>query len=106
MELTTEAMSEKHDPTHDAKEIAFYSATVQAWIATRMERDRALLSLSAGGIGLLVTLLTTLGASSSVQLWLYMAAATSFAGAIVFALLVFGRNSHYLRQIVKGEKAW
>ena len=103
MELTTRAMSEKHNTAHEAKDIAFYTAAVQAWITTRMERDRALLSLSAGGIGLLVTLLTTLGASSDVQLWLYMAAAISFAGAIVFALLVFDRNSHYLRQIIKGK---
>ena len=88
---------------HDAKVVAFYSSVVQAWITTRMERNRALLNLSAGGIGLLATLLTTRGPLSEVQFWLYLAAAISFAGAIIFALLVFDRNSPYLRDVSQGK---
>ena len=32
---------------------AFRSASINAWIQSKMERDKALLTLSSGGIGLL-----------------------------------------------------
>ena len=54
------------------KEIALYSAVVQAWAGTRMEKDRSILNLSAAGIGLLVTLLTTVGVTARCQLVLYI----------------------------------
>ncbi|PKF49010.1 hypothetical protein AT251_22010 [Enterovibrio nigricans] len=46
------------------KEVEFYAATVGAWLNTKFELDKSLLTLSTGAIGLLVTLLTTVGASS------------------------------------------
>lgn len=46
------------------KDIQFYAASVTAWFNTRLEHDKSLLALSAGGIGLLVTLLTTVGVKS------------------------------------------
>ena len=92
------------------KEVAFYSSAVQAWIATRMEKDRALLSLSAGGIALLVTLLTAVGPSSFSELLLYLAAALAFLVAIVAALAIFGRNASHLRNVVtkneRGDDPW
>ena len=38
------------------KHTAYYSALVEAWLDTRMEKDKSLLMLAAGGIGILVTL--------------------------------------------------
>jgi hypothetical protein len=38
------------------KQTAFYSALVEAWLETKMEKDKSLLMLSAGGVGVLVTL--------------------------------------------------
>ena len=46
------------------KQIEYYASCVNAWFNTKLERDRSLLTLSAGGIGLLITLLTTVGLSS------------------------------------------
>ena len=43
------------------KEVEFYATSVTAWYNTALERDRGLFTLSAGGIGLLLTLLTTVG---------------------------------------------
>lgn len=55
-------MSEqKPDSIEQQKDVAYYSALVSAWIQTKMERDKTLASLSAGGIGLLVTILSTVG---------------------------------------------
>lgn len=43
------------DEIEDQKRVEFYSAGLAAWYATRLEHDKSLLTLSAGGIGLLMT---------------------------------------------------
>ena len=97
-------MAYEHDSMHDAKTVAFYSTVVQAWVATRMEKDRTLLSLAGGGIGLLATLLTTVGPSSSTELLLYILAGISFVGTIFVALLVLHWNSRHLEEVIKSGK--
>src|SRR5690349_13573065 len=90
------------DPNYAEKDVAYYAACVQASVDTLMERDRSLLTLSAGGIGLLVTLLTTVGATSICHLLLYAAATLAFLVSIISALAIFSRNSTRMAQIVKG----
>ena len=51
-------------PVRDSKEVAFYGAVVEAWIGTRMEFDKSLLTLSLAGIGVVITLLTAVGMPS------------------------------------------
>ena len=97
-------MADEHHSAQEAKTVAFYSAVVQAWVATRMEKDRTLLSLSGGGVGLLATLLTTVGLSSSTELLLYVLAGSSFVCAIIVALRVLDRNSRYLEEVIKNGK--
>ncbi|MDA8663964.1 hypothetical protein N9L66_03280 [Porticoccaceae bacterium] len=45
----------------EGKNVAYYSTMLSAWIETKMERDKTLVTLSAAGIGLLVTILTVIG---------------------------------------------
>lgn len=45
------------DELKQQKELALYTAQVDAWVTTSFERDKSLLTLSAGGIGLLLTIL-------------------------------------------------
>jgi hypothetical protein len=87
----------------DPKDLAYYSALVGAWIETKMERDRTLVTLSAAGIGLLVTILTTAGiASQRWILWLYGGAFLGFVLTLLATLVVFGRNSRLIEQAVQG----
>jgi len=65
----------------EQKDVAFYSAAVTAWFATALELDKSILTLAAGGVGLHVTLLTTVGVRSAEGLVLYISALASFAGA-------------------------
>jgi hypothetical protein len=94
-------MPNEQDAEQSAKNVAFYSAVVEAWVATRMEKDRTLLSLATGGIGLLATLLTTVGPSSRVELWLYGAAGVCFITTVVGAIRVFDRNSEHLSDVLR-----
>jgi hypothetical protein len=94
-------MAIEQDAEQSAKNVAFYAALVDAWVATRMEKDKTLLTLATGGVGLLVTLLTTVGPSSGTQLWLYGLAGTCFGVAVVAAICVFDRNSHHLLDVIQ-----
>ena len=87
----------------DLKEVEYYAALYNAWVNSRMERDKSLLILSGGAIGLLVTLLTTIGVSSVHALMLYALAILSFVVCSASLVIIFGRNSEHLEQIAKGE---
>jgi hypothetical protein len=74
-----------------------YEATLRdAWLATRMERDRSILTLSAGGIGLLVALMTARRPESSGQMVIYLFASIAFVTALIAGLMIFKRNATYL----------
>jgi hypothetical protein len=81
-----------------------YSTVLNAWISTRMEKDRMLVTLSAGGIGLLVTLLSTVGPASGWELVGYLGAGLAFGVAIVHGLMIFDRNAVYLEALSKDRE--
>ena len=85
------------------KRVEYYAASVNAWFNTSLEHDKNLLTLSAGGIGLLLTLLTTVGLSSAEALVLYICAITSFVVALVAILVVFRRNRTHIEDILSGK---
>ncbi len=89
----------------DEKEVEYYAAKVNAWFNTKLERDKSLLVLSAGAIGLLVTLLTTVGVNSFELLFFFVASMVSFVICIVTVLAIFSRNAKYLEGLIAGERA-
>ena len=89
-----------HQNNHD-KEVAYYSAIVQGWINTRMERDKSLLTLSAAALGLLVTLLTSVGVKSILLAAFYALAIICFTCALITAIKIFRRNADYLEKIAQ-----
>ena len=85
------------------KRVEYYAASVGAWFNTSLEHDKSLLTLSAGGIGLLLTLLTTVGLLSAEALVLYIGAIASFVVALVAILVVFRRNRTHIEDILSGK---
>ncbi len=75
------------------------SAARAAWFETSMEKDRSLLTLSAGAIGLLITLASTTPVRSKVLFGLSVAA---FVACIIAILIVFNLNRGYLLAVVQG----
>jgi hypothetical protein len=86
----------------DPKDVAFYSAVVSGWIETKMERDRTIVTLSAGAIGLLVTVLATVGVKTPFTVWLYAGALVGFGVAGICTIVIFHRNATYLEKVVQG----
>lgn len=85
------------------KEVEYYASSVNAWFNTSLEHDKSILTLAAGGIGLLITLLTTVGLLSAEALVLYVGAITSFLVALVSVLVVFRRNRTYIEEVLAGK---
>lgn len=83
------------------KEVEFYAANLNAWLNTRFEYDKSLLSLSAGGIGILITFLSNSAAKSIYGLIFYFFAITSFMICLGALLWVFRRNAKHLEDVVK-----
>jgi hypothetical protein len=68
-----------------------------------MERDRALVTLSAAGVGLLVTILTAIGVGPlRWVLWLYAGAFAGFVVTLLSTITVFGRNSRLIEEAIQG----
>jgi hypothetical protein len=82
------------------QQVVYYAAAIGAQIETRRERDKSVLTLSAGGIGLLVTLATTVGIASPEVGVLYLIAIVFYLAAIVSQLWMFSREEYYIARVL------
>ena len=87
----------------EGKNIAHYSILLSAWIETKMERDKTLVTLSAAAIGLLVTILTTVGAKHFWDVFLFAIAVVSFLVTIWSSLVIYQLNSQHLEEAIRGS---
>lgn len=85
------------------QDVEFYAASVNAWFNTKLEHDKNLLTLSAGGVGLLLTLLPSI--ESSTALIFYIGAISSFVVTLVALLFVFRRNGTHIENVISGNNA-
>jgi hypothetical protein len=97
-------MTEPQNEPADEKEIAWYAAALDAWYGTRLEHDKSLLTLSAGGIGLLITLASTVGIPSRAALILSTLAIFAFVVCLMVVLLIFRGNSDHLEDVVHARR--
>lgn len=89
--------------TIEQKEVEYYSAAVTAWFGTALEYDKSLLTLSAAGIGLHLTLLTTVGLRSAEGLVLYIGLIVCFTASLLAILRVFRLNQKHIEDIISGR---
>ena len=85
----------------DLKKVELYAAGANAWVNTSLERDKSLLALSAGGIGLLVTLTTTVGVTSHTLVALHVGAVLSFLSSLIAVLIVLEGNKASIRRTLQ-----
>ncbi|MBN1823517.1 MAG: hypothetical protein JW803_04270 [Endomicrobiales bacterium] len=93
---------EKEDDNYDIKNNAFYSALYNAWFENRMERDKSLLVLSSGGIGLVVAL-TSFDGNTLVFIFSILSL-LSFLTTIWNCLSVFKCNTDYLEKVINDDE--
>jgi hypothetical protein len=81
-----------HDKTVELKKAAYYAATYDAFMATTIEADKSILTVSAGGVGLLVTLLALYQVKTTWDIIVYLIALVFFVISIVASIFIFKRN--------------
>lgn len=84
----------------DEYKAAHYSASIQAWFGTKMEKDKSLLTLASAGIGILVSL----GATSRIEKICYISAISFFIFTVFCALVVFEINAKLIESIILENK--
>lgn len=94
-------MQDTQQEISSLKEVEFYSASVNAWINTKFEHDKSLLTLSAGAIGLLITLISAIGVKSIELLIIYIIALLCFLICLVALLFTFKRNATHLEDVIQ-----
>lgn len=90
------------------KEIQYYAALVNAWIVSKMEIDRLLVTLSSGGLVVLVTLLSLANLShwncgTIVIFSLLLIAGVTFIITIISCILIYSSNADYIEKCVHGK---
>lgn len=93
-------MSQDDSQLQQAKDVEFYAAALNAWQTTKFELDKSLLTLSAAGIGLVITLISTVGVRSVESLILSLLTMISFVITLVCVLTIFHRNGKYLMSCI------
>lgn len=93
-------MSDTQPDTDQLKNVEFYAANLNAWFNTRFEHDKSLLTLSAGAVGLLITLISAVGVKSVEILILYVLALFCFIVCLGALLWIFRRNAKHLEDVV------
>jgi hypothetical protein len=94
-------MSDTQPDTNQMKEVEYYAANLNAWFNTRFEHDKSLLALSAGAVGLLITLISTVGVKSVETLILYILSLACFVVCLGALLWIFRRNAKHLEDVVR-----
>ena len=87
----------------EQKEISYYSALVNAWITTKMEKDKTILAVSSGAIALLVSIIGTVGIYDIHELCLYVITLFLFLTTIVITTVILNKNSIYIEKVINEE---
>lgn len=84
------------------KNIANYTVLLEYFIVSRLEKDKLLITLSSGGIGLLVALLSLTKATIPCFFILVTLSFVSFAVCISSSLFIFHINAEHITNEIKG----
>lgn len=95
--------NEELNKINTEKNIEFHSQSINAWYMTSLEKDKSILTISAGGIGVMITLLTTIGMNGYLTFSLFCLSILSFLISILLIINVFGLNKEYLTALLKEE---
>ena len=94
---------ENKNSLEEQKGVAYYSALVNAWITTRMEKDKQLLTLSAAGIGLIIIFQPKL--STIFEFWIWILSGVCFLLSICLLLSVFTDNGDLIEAEIVESKS-
>ncbi|WP_323651889.1 hypothetical protein [Aliarcobacter butzleri] len=99
--MTQEEILEKE--LENNKDVEYYSHLVNSWITTRMEKDKAILTLSTAGLGVLVSFFSNISYTNITASILYGLALISFILAIISGIWILSENANYCEAVICDE---
>ena len=78
------------------KYVEFYSQSYASFYNTTMEKDKSILTVSAGGIGFLITFINISGKMAIFEYIIFLLASISFITSILLIINIFGKNAEYI----------
>lgn len=89
---------------YKGRRVAYYAALVEAWIGTRMERDKQILALSSLGLGGLIAL-EQAGLENTTSFGLWVISGLLFLTAIFLALIILSLNANYIQKLAHDHES-
>jgi hypothetical protein len=86
----------KRQDIEHLKKVEFYSQSYASFFSTTIEKDKSILAVSAGGIGLLITLINFSKKIEVFEYLFFLFAAISFILAILTIIYIFRENAEYI----------
>ena len=99
-----EELERKEHEFEKEREIEFYAAALDGYYTTSLEYDKGIFTLAAGGLGLLVTLLTTSGLKTFSELVGYLIGISAFSVDLFLLLSIFRLNKEQITHVVQGQE--
>jgi len=84
------------------KNVAHYSVMLGAFIQTKMEHDKTLVTVSLGGLGYLITTVTYAGISSLWDIALFFGGFGGFLLTVIYALVIYKCNADLIEYELRG----
>lgn len=101
-----DSSKDRDNTLYNEKSVAYYEASVAAWYQTKLERDKSVLTISAGAIGLMITLSCSFLNDKTFS-WagfiLFLISTIFFAITIVCSIIIFNKNADYIEHVLKDE---
>lgn len=98
-----EKVQKQKDLEQDAfynKDVEYFSHLVNSWITTNMEKDKAILTLSTAGLGVLITFFNNISPNYDFALLFYILSLICFVISIISGLWIFSENANYCEAVI------
>jgi hypothetical protein len=86
------------------KNVQQYAVLLSAWMQTKMEHDKTLVTASLGGIGFLLSVLSFAGISTLWEIIFFAGAFSCFVITVLSALTIYKRNAKHLENEIRGKE--
>lgn len=100
----TEKNRLKIEDIENSKYVEFYSQSYASFYNTTIEKDKSILTVSAGGIGFLITFMNIAKNIEFYEYIIFLFAALSFIIAIFTVIHIFGKNADYIISLTNDEE--
>ena len=102
-----EESTEQISSIDEQKHLAWYEQGISAWLQTKMEHDKTMLTISSIFVGFIATIFAALFKDSItlITFIIMMISIISFVSCMITTAVIFNKNADYLEAYLKGTES-